>query len=106
MKNKRDIWIKNIQNYRSSGLTAAKWCDQNGVNIHTLKYHITKINKEKKQQGSTKIKWASVVPDQTETTVVNNNPIKVIVANATIEITRGFDPTALETVIRILTKQC
>ncbi|MFW6046935.1 MAG: IS66 family insertion sequence element accessory protein TnpA [Candidatus Woesearchaeota archaeon] len=64
MQSKKDLWIKRIKDYKSSGLTAVNWCEENGINIHTLKYHITKINKEKKQQKANQTKWASVVPGQ------------------------------------------
>src|SRR5690554_6555479 len=106
---KRQYWKKRIKDYKTSGLTAAKWCEQNGVNIHTLKSYITKINKinkEKKQRKFSKTKWASVVPDQAKTSAVNNKPIKVKIDNVTVEITKGFDLNTFEAVLRILKKQC
>src|SRR5690554_6251918 len=106
MKNKIEIWIKHIQDYRSSGLTAAKWCKQNEVNMNTLKYYITKFNKEKKQQKSNQVKWTSVLPGQSRSTVNNECPIKVTIGHSTIEVTSGFDPTTFESVVRILKEQC
>jgi orotate phosphoribosyltransferase-like protein len=106
MKNKREIWIKHIQDYRSSGLAAAKWCKQNGVNKNTLKYYITKFNKEKKQQESNQVKWASILPHQSKITVNNEYPIKVTIGHSTIEVLKGFDPTTFKTIVGILSEQC
>jgi len=106
MNNKREIWIKHIKNYKSSGLTAAKWCEKNGLSIHSLRYHIFKINKEKKQENSNKIKWGIVEPAQSAITVTNDSPLKVNIGHSIIEVSKGFDPTTFETVVRILKEQC
>lgn len=104
MKNKREIWIKRIQDYKSSGLTAAKWCEKNGLTVHALRYRIHKFNKEKKQQESNQTQWGSVVPTPSEVTEVK--PLKVTIGHSTIEINPGFDLTTFETVVRILKEQC
>lgn len=33
----RKLWADRIEDYRSSGLTAVKWCEERGLS-HTLRY--------------------------------------------------------------------
>ncbi len=85
MKDKREIWIKRIQEYKSSDLTAAKWCEKNSISLHALKYQIHKSNKEKKQE-SNQTQWASVVPAISKITKSKDQPLKVIIGHSAIEV--------------------
>lgn len=106
MNDKREIWIKRIQDYKSSGLTAAKWCKKNGLTVHALRYRIHKFNKEKKQEESNQTQWASVLPTKSEITLDDSRSLKVTIGHSTIEVPKGFDPTTFESVVRILKEQC
>jgi hypothetical protein len=35
---KRTKWASRIEDYRSSGLTAAKWCESKGYKLSRLRY--------------------------------------------------------------------
>lgn len=104
----RKLWIDRIDDYRSSGLTAVKWAEDRGVSVHKLRYYIHKFNKEKKQNSNQKpkeIKWTSIVPAETMVNNKANNPLKVIIGKATIEVVSGFDEDTFQSVVRILS-QC
>jgi len=104
----RKLWIDRIDDYRSSGLTAVKWAEDRGVSVHKLRYYIHKFNKEKKQslnQESKEIKWATIVPAETMVNNKPNNPLKVIIGKATIEVASGYDEDTFQSVVRILS-QC
>jgi len=104
----RKLWTDRINDYRSSGLTAVKWAEDRSVSVHKLRYYIHKFNKEKKKnsnQESKEIKWTSVVPAETIVDNKSNNPLKVIIGNATIEVASGFDEDTFKSVVRILS-QC
>ncbi|SHI21688.1 IS66 family insertion sequence element accessory protein TnpA, partial [Sporanaerobacter acetigenes] len=59
----RELWTKRIEDYRASDLTAVKWCEENNVPVHKLRYKITQFNKEKKQTLK-ETQWASVIPEK------------------------------------------
>lgn len=104
----RKLWTERIEDYRSSGLTAAKWADNKGIAVHKLRYYINKFNKEKKQNSNKEpkeLKWASVVPIAPLAEDKANNPLRIIIGKATIEVVPGFDKDVFESVIRILS-QC
>ncbi|QTL97702.1 hypothetical protein GM661_18025 [Iocasia frigidifontis] len=106
MNNKREIWIERIQDYKASSLTAAKWCEENGLNINSLRYYIHKFNKEKKEQESSQTKWTAVFPARAENNNSETKTIKITIGQAIIEVVPGFDSNTFETLIRILKEQC
>jgi len=104
----RKLWIERIEDYRSSGLTAAKWADNKGIAIHKLRYYINKFNNENKQepnQEDKELQWASIVTEATIVEFKSTDPLRVIIGKATIEVTPEFDKDTFESVIRILS-QC
>ena len=104
----RKLWTERIEDYRSSGLTAAKWADDKGIAVHKLRYYINKFNKEKKQNSnkdSEEIQWASVVPKAPAIENYPANTLKVTIGTATIEVHAGFDKETFKSVVGILS-QC
>lgn len=103
----RKLWTERINNYRSSGLTAVRWAEENNLSVHKLRYYINKFNKEKKQQAdqeSKEAQWVSIVPKKPISNHENANPLKVAIGKATIEIGTGFNEDIFESVVRILSK--
>lgn len=100
----RKLWTKRIEDYRASGLTAIKWCEENNISVHMLRYKITQFNKEKKQTLK-ETQWASVVLEKPVAEKETYPSLKVTVGKATIEVTKGFDPDIFRDVMRILS-QC
>lgn len=94
-------WIDLIQDYKASGLTAAKWCEEKGFKVHILRYQINKLNKEKKKT-SNETQWASVVPANLTVNEPAAKPLKVIIGQSIIEVTPGFDPDTLKAVVKAL----
>lgn len=101
--NKRSLWIERIKNYKESGLTAAKWCEDNDIGIYTLRYWIHKLNKEKKMEN---IPSKLVPVTLSQSSAVDSCPIKVTIGSSTVEVLPGFDIGAFQTVVRILSQEC
>lgn len=45
----REVWLKRIERFRDSGLTAAEFAAEVGVNVNTLKNWIWRVSSEAKQ---------------------------------------------------------
>lgn len=101
----RTLWQSRIKDYKASGLTAIKWCEENGIPVHILRYQITKFNKEKKRE-SKDIQWAAAIPEKSVVLKSIVMPLKVTIGQSTIEVTPDFDTNTLKAVIRILSDQC
>ena len=46
---KRKVWEEKIKDWKASGLSAQKWCLENGENYHTFKYWRQTLKKPKLQ---------------------------------------------------------
>jgi len=103
----RKLWAERIKDYRTSGLSAAQWAEDKGVSVHKLRYYIHKFNKENKEslnQESKDVQWTSVALEKAESKDKSNNPLKVTIGKATVEVADGFDVDIFKSVVKILSK--
>lgn len=97
---KENMWIERIDSYRLSGLSAKIWTEKNNVNIHTLKYWISRINIKKRQNNNQSQPWVEIKPIKHET----KTPIKVTVNNVLIEVADNFNLQTFEEIVSVLKK--
>lgn len=90
----REMRIKQVADFRASGKTAREWCKENGQQLSTLRYWITKINRQKSLPSQ---EFVAYTPKTTEPT-----PIGIRIGNYKIEVNPGFDPTTFIEAIRLL----
>ena len=61
---KEETWRKLIQEMYSSGKPQKKWCEEKGINFHTLKYWMQKLSSKEKpiveQTVDKETKWLKV----------------------------------------------
>jgi hypothetical protein len=99
----RKQWEKRVASYRSSGLTQAKWCEDNHLKLHQLKYWLKRTN----GPSSKSVKVASFTPVLVEETVECQTEIlKVKIGEASIEVSPGFNASLLAEVVRTLKTLC
>ncbi|TEB07895.1 hypothetical protein Psch_01450 [Pelotomaculum schinkii] len=84
---------RQVSDYRASGKTAAEWCSENNLNIHTLRYWLTKCSREAKaglkQETFIELKQSSV----------NEVPVIVKIGAVSIELYSGFQGETLREAI-------
>ena len=91
-----------VHQYQQSGQSIEVWCDTHQVNIHTLRYWLSKLSKSKpdsKQVSS--VPWvalSSVMASPVEESVA----ITLRIGEAVLSITAGFDPLLLRQVLQVL----
>lgn len=95
----RQEWEVRVASYRSSGLSAAKWCATNGVKPHQLWYRL-------KQERATFSGGASAVTWLRASVGGFDSGLCVRVGGAIIEVKPGFDPDLLLGVVRALSAAC
>lgn len=54
------MWEERIASFRASGQSAPAWCNEHGVNIHTLRYWLQKTSASHKSEPTVPVKWLSV----------------------------------------------
>ena len=108
---KREMWRERIEQYRSSGLTAAEWCEKNEVNVHTLKTMISRLGMAQRKYKSSRdnkqnIQWVEMEPGNSTEEVSSKTIIEVIVGSAKVNVAPGFDQKTFREVVKILKEQC
>jgi hypothetical protein len=95
-------WELRIADYKASGLTQSKWCEENNLTLHQFKYWFYKI--ERKKTSSQKSNWVSVTLD--ENTQDMSETLRIKIGQASIEVKPGFNPSLLADVIKVLKTVC
>ena len=95
---KRALRMEQVAEYRQSGLSAEQWCQENELNLHTLKYWITKLNRETRDPQEETCQWVSLSGESSD--------LHVTVGTVTITLKPGFDPELLRQTIQVLKATC
>jgi len=51
-KEKQDFWKSHLKNWKSSGISLRKYCEENGINKNTFGYWIQRLKKMNKEESS------------------------------------------------------
>jgi len=98
---KRELWQERICDYRSSGLNAQTWCQQNKLTLSSLHYWINKSNKES-LESDIDFKHEFVPITQVGISMSPSAPIVIRYQNLSIEVFEGCHPDTLRNVLEIL----
>lgn len=100
---KYELWKERIEDYRKSNLKAHEWCEKNNLPLTTLRYWITKFNREKiisAKEANQPNNFIDVTP-----TVLTNNHTEPIIINfkkLSITVSEGFDRTTLRNILEAI----
>lgn len=99
--NKEIYWREKFNNYKSSGLSATAWCKLNKIPSST--FHKWKMKFNNSDSAIDDNKWieVKVTPEIIPT---QNNPLTIVIGNATIEITDNFNDNTLKRVLSVFNK--
>lgn len=93
LKEQSLIRRQQVNEFRASGQTAAAWCSENNINITTLRYWLTKCNREVKAD----LKQETFI--ELKQTLTKEAPVIVKIGAVSIELYSGFHPETLREVI-------
>jgi hypothetical protein len=93
-------WEDRLAAFKDSGQSAPKWCASQGFNIHQFRYWKKKLSNS---PVNTTSRWLPVEIDNYGSDE-SNSTLRIKIKQATIEISPGFDPTLLKSVVRTLTE--
>jgi len=88
---KEQSWIKKLENFKASGLTAVQWCEQNQENIHTFKYWKLRLSSTSKSLDFEEIESDS-----------KQNEIKIIRKDFSIQLPIDADERTLKTLLQAI----
>ena len=96
----RQEWEVRVASFRSSGLSARKWCDANGVKPYQLEYRLKKERTTALGRSVPPVTWLRASVSGFDA------GITVRVGAAVIEVRPGFDPDLFAGVVRVLSAAC
>lgn len=92
-------WDELIQNFQESGLSAPKWCKENGIKLSKLRWQLKKKNKVNSNE---EIQWVQLK----EKSISLSNTITVKIGNAEVLISEGFNAELFSAVAKTLISLC
>jgi len=100
-------WQKRVERWRESGLTAAQFATELGINAGTLKFWKYKLNKAKRSEGNAPVLSArkkSTAPAFVEVRAGGRDAgFELELSNGRrLRVPQGFDPKALERLLAVL----
>jgi len=103
-QSKHDLWKKYIEDYRTSGLKAQQWCDQNDLPLTRLRYWIYKFNKEAASPNNL---LPEIVPVKSPDTITNlhsysNFAISIKFGNISIDISDECSTNTIRSILETL----
>ena len=99
-------WDKLIGEYRTSGKTAEKWCDERGFKVHQLRFQIYKRNKAEKEISTNLLFLPVEIIPETDKIQETSATILLKVGKIEICISENFNPNLLAEVIKTLQPLC
>lgn len=98
-------WEHRVAEFKASGLSQSKWCRENDLSLHKLRYWLNKLNNNSSNScHEPSPKWIAVSME--EINLESNETINIKIGEATIEVKPGFNPSFLANVIRTLKTLC
>lgn len=102
-----EYWQQVIADQENSGLTQAKWCEQNHVNIHNFRYWKNRLQRnENSNHTSSKPTWTLVTASSATSTVKplesENGEIDIQVGKVKMTLRNSVDPNLLSDILGVL----
>lgn len=99
--NNKGLWQTRINDYRASNKSGRQWCNENNIPYSSLKYWITKFNKE---QAAESLISPEFVPISTED--IENRPssssITIRFGKVSIDIAEDCRPSTIKTILEVI----
>lgn len=102
LKEKLEYWSKQVEKYEESGLSAGEYSRRSGLNFRQFSYWKRRTEAEK--CGFVEISNSIESLDKAMPHVFSGVLIRT--GSLEIELTSGFEPSVLETALRIIIRVC
>ena len=102
LEENRELWVKRVEEFKTSNLSQVAWSRENRVNVSGLRYWLRKLNGPATyaKESLPVVEFASV--SITEDRIFT--PIEIEINNVKLSITNNYDETLLLKLISSLKK--
>jgi hypothetical protein len=100
----RATWAKRVAAWRTSGLTASKFCEEHDFSVGSLRWWSSRLGTTRRETGRPAIRMARVVRSATCAPIVrvSGSSIMIEVGGARVAVAAGFDRDALTSLLDVL----
>ncbi|AJY73426.1 IS66 family insertion sequence element accessory protein TnpA [Paenibacillus beijingensis] len=104
---RRKDWSSRIEDYRTSNLSMAAWCDAQQVTKEQLKYWLRKLKVVYSDaDGPVTPSWVPLKVSDPIQSITHESSLVVRIGSVQIEIRPGFDQRLLKEVVQSLEEPC
>jgi hypothetical protein len=101
---KADRWQRHIEAYRASGLTRKAYCRKHHLNIHQMDYWRKRLKETPAVTNPSN--QNEFIQVQVKEDTLPDSCIKLYVGPVSVEVSAGFDPVQLKSILRVLGAAC
>jgi|SRR5690625_1686178 len=103
---KRIEWKAKIDAWKSSELSAAAWCREQGVNPSQMYYWIRNFEDDKATDSARETQWLTVDMKEESLNFRLGDPVLIHFDSMSIEVRQGTDMALLSDVMDVLQNRC
>ena len=100
---KKELWRSILQEQKASGLSAAEFCRQRGLNV--ARFYWWKSNLSKRGAQAAKGRGGKLVPVHVKAAPADSR-FEIVLGGATIRLPQTFDPQALKSLLSVVRSSC
>jgi hypothetical protein len=98
-RQKQELWVKRIEDFRSSGQSQVAWCQEQDIPVHQLRYWLQKQRKNVSESVGSR--WISM-----QATVASGSGVSLRLGAITLDIEPDFNQQVLVDVVNSLMTVC
>jgi hypothetical protein len=103
LENKRIEWKARFDAWKSSELSVAEWCREQGLKDHQMYYWIQKFEQESLEDGApSNTQWLTVNVKNEPSKQVGQEPVFIHFDSISVEVRPGADMVLLSDVVHVL----
>jgi transposase-like protein len=108
LANKRIEWKSRLDAWKSSGMSVAAWCREQGLKDHQMYYWIQKFTEDQSQpeQEAPRTEWLAMTLENEFNRTRNEGSVLIHCGSLSVEARPGVDLSLLSDVVHLLQSQC
>ncbi|PAV27589.1 IS66 family insertion sequence hypothetical protein [Virgibacillus profundi] len=108
LTDKRLEWKARYDAWKSSDLSIAKWCREQGIKVHQMYYWIQKLesNEESSERLSSETQWLAVNMEDESSNTATQEPVFIHFGAISVEVRPGVNMDLVSDIVHVLRNEC
>ncbi|PAV31083.1 IS66 family insertion sequence hypothetical protein [Virgibacillus profundi] len=107
LTDKRIEWKARYKAWKSSDLSVAKWCREQGIKVHQMYYWIQKFeSNEESPEQLPETQWLAVNMEDESSHTATQEPVFIHFGAISVEVRPGVNMGLVSDIVHVLRKEC